>query len=133
MKKSLAVLACMLGTWGCSQSPTPQVTDTGRYVMVPLETTGELFLLDTRLGITWRRVQAGQDGDRQTVAWIAVDRMTEAALLGPAAGPPGDATAGSKGIVRVPMTAPATGDLRANLPGRSAAARSANAGRNVTP
>lgn len=129
----MAVLACMLGTWGCTQSPSPEATDSGRYVMVPLETTGELYLLDTRLGITWRRVQASQGGDKQTVAWIPVDRMTEAALLDLAARPPGEARAGSKGPVRVPMTVPATGDVRANLSGRSAADRRANAGRNVTP
>lgn len=95
----LAPVGTALVLAGCTHATTPVPDESARYVAVPIEASGELYPVDTRLGLTWRLVQCDFP-DRSVAAWVQVERMTEKAWIDLASG------AAPKGAVQPASSAP---------------------------
>lgn len=98
----------------CTPKAAPDARSPARYVAVPLEATGELYLVDTELGLTWRRVQH-EFPDGSVAAWVPVERMTQKTWAELTAGKVATDAAGTVGSAPVrlslPTGAPAKGPL----------------------
>lgn len=102
----LASVGAALAASACTPEPAPVTGSSARYVAVPLEASGDLYLVDTELGLTWRRVQH-EFPDGSVAAWVPVERMTQKAWAELVAGKVATNAAGAVGSAPLRISLPA--------------------------